>query len=104
MSLTLEEEINHCLEVAEANEMMLEYDLACTDNQKEECKAWAEEYRQLAEWLSELNAYRKAEKEIEQTMDLDDRDDIDEGKCRGLFLATCIIQHYKNEEVTADDK
>ena len=58
MSLTLEEEINHCLEIAEANEMMLEYDLACTDDQKEECREWAEEYRQLAEWLKELKELR----------------------------------------------
>ena len=57
---------------------------------------------QLAEWLRELKAYRKAEKEIEQ--ELVNWDDIDNGKCRGLFLATSIIQHYKDEEVNADVK
>lgn len=58
-------------------------------------------HRQLAEWLRELKAYRKAEKEIEQ--ELVNWNDIDNGKCRGLFLATSIIQHYKNGEVNADD-
>lgn len=58
------------------------------------------EHLQYAEWLRELNAYRKAEKEIEQ--ELVNWNDIDNGKCRGLFLATSIIQNYKNEEVNAD--
>lgn len=66
-----------------------------------ECYRWVEEYRQFAEWLRELKAYKKAEKEIEQ--ELVNWDDIDNGKCRGLFLATSIIQHYKDEEVNADD-
>ena len=61
----------------------------------------AEYHEQLAEWLRELKAYRKAEKEIEQ--ELVNWDDIDNGKCRGLFLATSIIQHYKDEEVNADE-
>ena len=61
----------------------------------------AEYHEQLAEWLRELKAYRKAEKEIEQ--ELVNWGDIDNGKCRGLFLATSIIQHYKDEEVKADE-
>ena len=56
---------------------------------------------QLVEWLRELKAYRKAEKEIEQ--ELVNWNDIDNGKCRGLFLATSIIQHYKIEEENADE-
>lgn len=100
--MTLDEAIKHCEEVAEANEKMVEYDLAYTDEQKEECRECAEEHRQLAEWLRELKAYRKAEKEIEQ--ELVNWNDIDNGKCRGLFLATSIIQHYKDEEVKADDE
>ena len=102
MGMTLDEAIKHCEEVAEANEKMVEYDLAYTDEQKEECRECAEEHRQLAEWLRELKAYRKAEKEIEQ--ELVNWNDIDNGKCRGLFLATSIIQHYKDEEVKADDE
>ena len=113
--MTIDEAIQHCEEVAKKNE--------------EECKNWAygasqinddenrkkqyqkhaemwhecaEDHRQLAEWLRELKAYRKAEKEIEQ--ELVNWDDIDNGKCRGLFLATSIIQHYKDEEVDADER
>ena len=59
------------------------------------------EHEQYAEWLKELKAYREAEKEIEQ--ELVNWDDIDNGKCRGLFLATSIIQHYRNKEVNADE-
>ena len=51
--------------------------------------------------MRELKAYKKAEMEIEQ--ELVNWDDIDNGKCRGLFLATSIIQHYKDEEVNADE-
>lgn len=56
--LSLEEAITHCLEVAEANEKMIEYDLAYTDEQKEECRECAEEHRQLADWLRELKKYK----------------------------------------------
>lgn len=56
--LSLEEAIKHCEEVAEANEKMIEYDLAYTDEQKEECRECAEEHRQLAAWLRELKAYK----------------------------------------------
>ena len=86
--MTLDEAIKHCEEVAEQNE-------------EQSCKECANEHRQLAEWLRELEAYRKAENEIEQ--ELVNWNDIDNGKCRGLFLATSIIQHYKNAEVNADD-
>lgn len=58
--LSLEEAIKHCLEVAEANEKMIEYDLAYTDEQKEECRECASEHRQLAKWLKELKAYKDA--------------------------------------------
>ena len=118
--MTLDEAIKHCEEVAEENECIahsltkdgwqehfnnltqekeVEY-----KNVREEmansCLECAAEHRQLASWLKELKAYRKAEKEIEQ--ELVNWNDIDNGKCRGLFLATSIIQHYKDEEVNAD--
>ena len=70
-------------------------------NDIERIQEHLEENRQLAEWLRELKAYRKAEKEIEQ--ELVNWNDIDNGKCRGLFLATSIIQHYKDGEVNADE-
>ena len=44
--------------MAEANEKMIEYDLAYTDEQKEECRECAEEHRQLADWLRELKKYK----------------------------------------------
>lgn len=61
----------------------------------------AERSAMVTEWLKELKAYREAEKEIEQ--ELVNWDDIDNGKCRGLFLATSIIQHFRNKEVNADE-
>ena len=98
--MTLDDEIKHCEEVAKNQEWMAEnYD---DDSMGAKvCLECASERRQLSEWLRELNAYRKAEKEIEQ--ELVNWNDIDNGKCRGLFLATSIIQHYKNEEVKADE-
>ena len=133
MTLTLDEAIAHCLEVAEEQEDFDKFQCGyckpgCEDGvRKDTCRfpsnipegcSWGEcseqncplfpgclecasEHRQLAEWLRELKAYRKAEKEIEQ--ELVNWGDIDNGKCRGLFLATSIIQHYKDEEVKADE-
>jgi len=40
----------------------------------------------------ELKAYRKARAEITET--IDKWKGIDEGKCRGLFLAESIIAHH----------
>ena len=95
--MTIDEAIKHCEEVAEEQEEWCERFVS--DTEAAEC---ASKHRQLAEWLRELMAYRKAEKEIEQ--ELVNWDDIDNGKCRGLFLATSIIQHYKDKEVKADDE
>ena len=100
--MILDDYIKYCEEVSKLNE-----ECARSYNEQDEilascsCKACADEHRQLAEWLRELKAYKKAEKEIEQ--ELVNWDDIDNGKCRGLFLATSIIQHYKDEEVNADE-
>lgn len=112
--LDLESAIKHCEEVAEKNEEECKNwaygasQINDDENRKKQYQKHAEmwhecasEHRQLAEWLRELKAYREAEKEIEQ--ELVNWNDIDNGKCRGLFLATSIIQHYKDEEVNADD-
>lgn len=112
--MTLDEAIKHCEEVAKNQKEDFK---ACPLSSSEcdglthckvlkhglnkGCLKCASEHRQLADWLKELKAYRKAEKEIEQ--ELVNWNDIDNGKCRGLFLATSIIQHYKDEEVNADD-
>lgn len=44
----------------------------------------------------ELNAYRKARKEITDTIDA--WMNIDNGKCRGLFLAESIMAHHVDAE------
>jgi hypothetical protein len=102
--LTIEEAIKRCEEVASQCELDTDWGIGNHFIDRSgvidviEC---GKEHRQLAEWLRELQAYRKAENEIEQ--ELVNWNDIDNGKCRGLFLATSIIQHYKNEEVNADE-
>lgn len=107
MKRTLEEAIKYYSELAEENEKDAEQfkRIKATQDIISHCyecaKECAKKHRQLAEWLRELKAYRKAEKEIEQ--ELVNWNDIDNGKCRGLYLATSIIQNYKNEEVNADD-
>ena len=100
--MDLSEAIKHCEEVTDEKkkEACNLYEVRNYEGSRD-CIWCAEEHRQLAEWLKELRAYRKAEKEIEQ--ELVNWDDIDNGKCRGLFLATSIIQHYKDEEVNADE-
>ena len=62
--MTIDEAIKHCEEVAEEN------DKHDGEHYGEVfyCKEWADERRQLADWLKELKAYRKAEKEIEQEL------------------------------------
>lgn len=97
--MTIEETIEHLDQIAKNQ-------FECADKIDElhcdstSTRNMASYHKQLAEWLRELQAYRKAENEIEQ--ELVNWNDIDNGKCRGLFLATSIIQHYKNEEVNAD--
>ena len=69
--LTLDEVIKHCLEVAEKNNGEAEvYDLLAKNHNNTyekltasrfytDCAKCAADYRQLAEWLQELKAYRK---------------------------------------------
>ena len=103
--MTLEEAINRFEKLASNYEFNLNmhknHVMNLSVNDIERMQEHLEENRQLAEWLRELKAYRKAEKEIEQ--ELVNWNDIDNGKCRGLFLATSIIQHYKDGEVNADE-
>lgn len=54
--LTLDEAIKHCLEVAERNECKRTNDDGYTDVSMKQC---ATDHKQLAEWLTELKAYRK---------------------------------------------
>lgn len=68
--MTLEEAIVHCEEVAQKKEKLFElhkktlilmpnYSLAF--KQEQECKTCAEDHRQLAVWLKELQNWRKGE-------------------------------------------
>lgn len=66
--MTLDEAIKHCLEQAEENEKRADKCLFLygEDNSEgnsiiEACRECATEHRQLAEWLTELTAYRKLE-------------------------------------------
>ena len=73
--MTLDEAIKHAEEVVEENSKSYEEWLACknrgnvgwsksdieaVDKNIEQCKKCAEEHRQLAGWLKELNAHREA--------------------------------------------
>ncbi len=72
--MTLDEAIRHAEEVAEENEEI--YEAHCRIYSKEvvekypspPCKECADEHHQLAEWLKELKAYRKAWEEAKRTV------------------------------------
>ena len=60
--MTLEEAIVHAEKVAEENEKISRYtpvEFIPADLSVEQCRKCAEEHRQLAEWLKELQEYRK---------------------------------------------
>lgn len=99
--LSLEDAIKHCLEVAE----------------KEECRECAEEHRQLAEWLKELELHREIHEVILQFLvdcDLDNccddlMDDAEEQKiCEENCDYKCLNcwvrwARLKAREVNADE-
>jgi hypothetical protein len=61
--MSLDEAIQHCLEVAEQKETKAKYCFKTpweSDDIAKDCVKCAEEHRQLAEWLKELKAYRKS--------------------------------------------
>lgn len=115
--LDLESAIKHCEEVAEANGKMIEYDLAYTDEQKEECRECASEHRQLAEWLRELKIHREIHDVLLQTfvdfdldiccddlMDNEEEQKICEENC-GNKTKSCWVRwaKMKAREVNADE-
>lgn len=61
--MSIDEAIKHCEEVAEKNDKIADTFEETLKN-KIACRECAKEHRQLAEWLRELKAYRKAEKKI----------------------------------------
>ena len=79
--MILDEAIKHAEEVAEENSKSYEEWLACrgnvgwsksdieaVDKSIEQCKKCDEEHRQLAEWLKELKAHRKAWEKAKRTV------------------------------------
>lgn len=105
--MTLEEAIKHCEEVADVCEFEAsKYDMtdayeshvAC---QEGEC---AEEHRQLAEWLRELKAYKKAYTEIDGKIESDymGNNEYEMAVSDGYQSAINIIDRCI-EEVNADE-
>ena len=100
--LSLEEAITHCLEVAEANEKMIEYDLAYTDEQKEECRECAEEHRQLVELLRELKKLREIPDKLVPKYRDGIQDEYNRGANEMLEEVIDDIRKYM-EEINADE-
>lgn len=94
--MTLEEAIKHAEEVAEENEkaavtfstpQFSHYERA------DECKACAEEYRQLAEWLKDYHRMLKAINDAKEEINYKS-DHSDTGMSCGLLSALVIIDKY----------
>lgn len=96
--MTLEEEIKHCEEKADADERV-------ADMVNSESEFWEDllesvkYYRQLAEWLKELKAYREAEEEINRQMKSGQWSDA---VAYGMNKAL-VIMHKHIREVKADE-
>ena len=56
---TIDEAIQHCIEVAEEHELTLKQQSEMNDTFVNHCKKCATEHRQLAEWLRELKVHRE---------------------------------------------
>ena len=90
--MDLESAIQHCEEVANANERLCE--TVHPAMQLSDYGKCAEEHRQLAEWLKELKAYKDARAEINQALYDDARgeqNDYERGRKSGIFLCESII-------------
>ena len=104
--MDLDSAIQHCEEVAikKEEEAIIYhncakykqnlYEKGLAKNTEKECRACAEEHRQLADWLKELKAYRDARTEINQALNDDARgeqNDYERGRKSGIFLCESII-------------
>lgn len=72
--MTLDEAIKLCEEVAEEQDMKAGFETdyqtySMSEVERERCRECASEHRQLAEWLRELQIYRKKLTEIEAAVD-----------------------------------
>ena len=108
--MTIDEEIKYAEEVAELNE-----ECARIYNEQGEviascsCKECADEHRQLAEWLRELNTYREfADWLVKAVLEEDWEESADfyaEVLCRKLTkLGKLKVVDNKYMEVNADDE
>lgn len=97
--MTLEEAIKHCEEVAEEKEKEA-YEIVAWigdyDNLNyNSCRECASEHRQLAKWLKELKAYRKAYEEIKR---LPIAWEFGEGVIRCLTIIEDCLEEVKADE------
>lgn len=93
MTMTLDEAIQHCEEVAEKQDKLCE--ISVTERAKEQNSKCASERRQLAEWLKELKTYR------EQSGDAISRDELlkamDTWDKFGYTETGCFVREPKND-------
>lgn len=106
----LDEAIQHCIEIAEAEENKYSYfmESAKSDAMREEeakCKECANEHRQLAKWLKELEAYIKIISELSEALHFYDGCE----KCQGFreYPTSDFVDDVRSwvkqfEEVSAD--
>lgn len=106
MKLTLEEAIKYYSELAEENEKDAKQfkRFRGTQDMISHCYECAKEHRQLAEWLKELKAYKKAYTEIDSKIESDymGNNEYEMAVSDGYQGAINIIDRCI-EEVKADD-
>lgn len=103
--MTIDETIKYYENLAETNKNNIvpkeDYqNMPWIDESNEHYKKMSERYRQLAEWLKELKAYRNMWNKVLEEIDkefTEVTDDIEHGRNRGLYRAVYIIEKYKKE-------
>ena len=99
--MTLDETIRHCEEVAAEQKRKALAAYSEEDYEKSKDCIWcSEEHRQLAEWLRELKAYRKAREEIIRKRDSSQWSEL---VVHGFSHAICTIDNHL-KEVNADER
>ena len=114
--MTLEEAIKHCEEVAEELDMKAGFETdneryAMSESERKQCKECANEHRQLAEWLRELQIHRKIH-DVDSDLDIccedltnnEEEQKICEENCNNKTKG-CWVRwaKLKAREVNADD-
>ena len=94
--LSIDEAIKHCEEVANSAMANYRLDEELYGIEDDECLRYADEYRQLAEWLRELNAYREGVEKIKgQIIAFDGFGEIDSANV--LKYALALLEVEQNE-------